>query len=543
MDNTYLRRVALVALGTTVVGIILFSTTAFAGHGHAQTLPKKRLDELMLAAEHGDGKALAQLKEHADHGDIDAELTLGEVYYHGIRPASAPFELVELHYSHFLPGTVRDYDEAMQWFRKAAEQGSPVGEERVGSMYLHGKGVFVNKDEALAWLFKAANHGDIDAAVELGDRYTRGDIVTDLDAIDRESERWWRKAADAGNASAQASLGKRYFYRKKNYSEAHAWYLKAAEQGNADAQSQLGKMHETGLGVEQDKTRAYAWYLIAAASENGVIHTDDCDRLAKQLTAEDKVAGRKWAVEWSSQHLPANVDIRSASRRYYGMDLRSDFSEPMRTLLKDALKGDKDTFAKLVSLAESGNVEAELELGGLYAGGLTNYPIVWAVDRDTAEAYKWYFTAAQQGNTQASYLLGKLYASGGIKDEHSEAMKWFRKAAEAGYPEAIRMIGGRYEFGVGVRQNFKEAAIWYRKAADRGEAFAQISLSKFYEIGLGGLERSYIDAYFWQLVAAVKLDPGNVSLSIDEMPPLSSEQKAEAWARMKNWRPVQNAPN
>ena len=56
--------------------------------------------------------------------------------------------LVGLHYSRNCPASERDYPEAVRWFQRAADQGSPIGHFRLRLAYLHGQGVKMNLCEA-----------------------------------------------------------------------------------------------------------------------------------------------------------------------------------------------------------------------------------------------------------------------------------------------------------------------------------------------------------------------------------------------------------
>ena len=88
----------------------------------------------------------------------------------------------------------RDYAEAVKWFRKAAEQGDPNGQDDLASMYESGDGVRQNNAEAAA--------------------------------------RWYRKAAEQGVPGAQSSLGLLYFSGEgvpQDYAQAYKWLYLAAE--------------------------------------------------------------------------------------------------------------------------------------------------------------------------------------------------------------------------------------------------------------------------------------------------------------------------
>jgi len=56
-----------------------------------------------------------------------------------------------------------------------------------------------------------------------------------------------------------------------------------------------------------------------------------------------------------------------------------------------------------------------------------------SVEKNDAEAFKWYKKAAEQGDWDALYALASMYASGrGTKKDEKEAIRWFKKSAELG---------------------------------------------------------------------------------------------------------------
>ena len=85
--------------------------------------------------------------------------------------------------------------------------------------------------------------------------------------------------------------------------------------------------------------------------------------------------------------------------------------------------------------ATRGDASAQYRLGEMYAYGL-------GVDKDEAEAVKWYRLAAEQGYWLSQHSLGEMYAKGrGVKKDDAEALKWFKLAAEQGYAPAQDKLG------------------------------------------------------------------------------------------------------
>ena len=60
-------------------------------------------------------------------------------------------------------GVRRDHEEAVQWYRRAAEEGQERGQYRLGLMYENGRGVRRDRVEAVRWYRLAAEQGDADA--------------------------------------------------------------------------------------------------------------------------------------------------------------------------------------------------------------------------------------------------------------------------------------------------------------------------------------------------------------------------------------------
>ena len=57
-------------------------------------------------------------------------------------------------------GVLQDYKQAVSWYRKAAEQGSALGQSNLGRMYKEGKGVPRDDTQSIYWYQKASKHED-----------------------------------------------------------------------------------------------------------------------------------------------------------------------------------------------------------------------------------------------------------------------------------------------------------------------------------------------------------------------------------------------
>ena len=185
---------------------------------------------------------------HTSRTDATVAYSQGNKYYYG-------------------QGVTKNYQQAIMWYRKAADQGHTLSQLMLGYIYDSGEGVRENDQEAVRWYRLAAEQGNVEAQHSLGYMYANG---LGIPKNDVEAVKWYQLSAEQGHAQAQASLGWHYDSGKgvgKNAREAVKWYRLAAEQDNAQAQSNLGYMYASGRGVPKNDAEAVRWYRLA--SEQG----------------------------------------------------------------------------------------------------------------------------------------------------------------------------------------------------------------------------------------------------------------------------------
>ena len=105
-----------------------------------------QFEDSMAAYDRGDYATMLQLlRPIAERGDAQAQNSLGAMYYNG-------------------KGVVKDFKEAVKWYRLAAAQGNISAQLNLASMYYEGEGVAENLVRAHMWLSIAAAQGSPDAA-------------------------------------------------------------------------------------------------------------------------------------------------------------------------------------------------------------------------------------------------------------------------------------------------------------------------------------------------------------------------------------------
>jgi uncharacterized protein len=145
-----------------------------------------------------------------------------------------------------------------------AETGDAAAETKLGESYAQGSGVTQDMNQAVKWFRKAANQNYPPALSLLGEMTQAGQGVK---ADPAKAAQLYRQAAEKGSVAGQYNLA--YLYEQgigveKNEVEASKWYQLAAEGGDPLAQFDIGQRYKLGIGVKADKVQAFRWLSLAA---------------------------------------------------------------------------------------------------------------------------------------------------------------------------------------------------------------------------------------------------------------------------------------
>ena len=433
-----------------------------AGYEVASALPENADERAEIL-----DKVKEKIMDLANNGDVFAQDTVGDMYDHG-------------------RGVEQSYEKAVEWYRKAAEQGYANTQCRLGSMYHDGRGVEQSYKTAVEWYRKSAEQEYAAAQCNLGLKYKYGQGV---EQSYEKAVEWYRKAAEQGYANAQCNLGVMYEYGQgveQSYEKAVEWYQKAAEQGYANAQCNLGVMYEYGQGVEQSYEKAVEWYRKAA--EQGYAGAQ-CKLGIIYENGQGVEQSYEKAVEWYR---------KAAEQGYAGAQCKLGIIYENGQGVEQSYETAVEWYRKA---AEQGDATAQFNLG-------CQYYFSKGVEQSYDKAFEWFRKAAEQGYAGAQYNLGVMYEYGeGVEQSYEAAVEWYQKAAEQGDATAQNGLGIMYENGKGVEQSYEKAVEWYRKAAEQGHANAQFNLGECYYYGRG-VEKSYETAAEWYRKAA---EQGNAS--------------------------------
>ena len=115
--------------------------------------------------------------------------------------------------------------------------------------------------------------------------------------------------------------------------------------------------------------------------------------------------------------------------------------------------------ALLLKAGELGSLEAQRDLGALYATG------DWTGPRDAVRAAEWYLRAAERGHPDAQYNLGFMCLLGeGVEANPNEGLRWLKRSADQGDECAIRLLADLYCNGKhGIPADAVEAGLWQER--------------------------------------------------------------------------------
>lgn len=414
------------------------------------------------------------------------------------------------------PNTTESYQEAYNYYKKAAEGGCPEAQYALGKMLLDYQNNYpeelseINVDptyleETRIWnLIKSAADKD----------------VVDAQYRMLSDDKWCKENANKGNAIAEFGMGLRYdptfsiydypmlesieVSATENYEEAVKWYCKAADKGLDLAQWKLGELYARGLGVNRDMNKAVLlrekaaeqgkviFQLIMAMSYN---YGEIADLAIFESYGTSENALSSWNAEIPEDAIKADYWLRKVSNHVLTtgerrtIDNNSMYSDAMYILAQQfekkkeldkaiywyqrtAEKEDEDEFYKPIALAKLG--------------------MLFCVKQNYAKAIDYLEQGMKDGGSKATCYLGIMYRDGlGIETNKDKAKELLMKAIEFDGTDNMPY----YELGnlYYEESKYEDALKYYKEAKsnsfDREEDGKYVWLNEFstkacYKLGI-----------------------------------------------------------
>ncbi|WP_306258398.1 tetratricopeptide repeat protein [Pararhizobium sp. IMCC21322] len=359
--------------------------------------------------------AVEHFREAANKGVTDAQVDLGSMLRDG-RGSEVSNE---------------NDRAALELFRKAASTGNSRGQLDLGWSYDMGRGVALDDEEAVRWYKLAAEQGLAAAQNNLAMMYVEDEGVAKEGRNDETAVDWLRKAAEQGFALAQKNLGWMYEVDRgvppssDNDSIAVSWYSQAAELGLPSAQFNLALMYENNRGVEDSENNAAiaeGWY--RKALEQG--HKPALYPLVVNLTGRFERETPEWEEAFNLISQASDEGDGKASAMVGKTLIR--MSDP-RTV------GEARGVERLLLSWKQGHAMGAYMVAETYLHSdgyscMFEDSKVEITETDARNALEF---SATEGNTCAINLLGVSYEIGALhKFDSQTALDYYRQAMEAG---------------------------------------------------------------------------------------------------------------
>ena len=201
-------------------------------------------------------KALENYEKAGELGSVTAMSNAGLLYEYGTT------------------GIHKNWDKALQWYKKAAAAGHEPSKKKIESANANIKKIVCKTcDEYINKLNSGYSENELsledgDAINSLGVCYENGKgVKQDY----KKAFELYSLASQKGNSYGTRNVGLYYKlgrYVAQDYKKALEYYLKAYEQGCYLACDSIARLYENGLGVVKDENKAFAWYSKGAEKNN-----------------------------------------------------------------------------------------------------------------------------------------------------------------------------------------------------------------------------------------------------------------------------------
>jgi TPR repeat protein len=257
-----------------------------------------------------------------------------------------------------------------------------------------------------------------------------------------------------------------------------------ADLGDAASQYSVGVCYATGKGVRKDEFEAYAYWSLAATSNNRA--RSSLTTLEADLTSSARLFGQQRAKDLQKEIEDNIVASKTKGGVAPKPGLPGKKAEPM--VKGVPVKPEEPPVASPAPAVRAPEIAGQTDEQRRIFGSL--------------------YAAAQSGDSRAQYLLGTVYRFGklGVVKDGPNSVTWFRKSAEQGEPKGQYYLGRSYfdfdGYTTGVAKDTRLAVSWWRQSAAQGDADAQEALAFCYGKGFGGLVQNEIEAYAYLILAS-----------------------------------------
>lgn len=361
--------------------------------------------------------------------------------------------------------------------QQRAEEGDAQAQFELALCYANGTDADRNAELALEWIRKAAEQGHINAQFALGLYYflerSRNEQTSRI-VNEYTRDKWIIKKSINPALDLGVGLAMSKKLTEANDDLAFEWFKKAAEQNHAEANYLLGQCYQNGIGAEQNNEIAFNCFRISA--EQGMAESQyllACCYFEGLGTAQNNELGMQWC-ENAAENGIAEAQYHLACQLLDGNGVVQDIERGLKYLQRAA---DQEIH------------HAEMRLAECYAQG-------FGVEKSDELAFQWYEKAAKEEIAEAQFEVAKRHFEGkGVDKSYANGMEWMIRAAGQGHAEANNWLINAY-ISLAIpscltdkedaEQYYKFAVDWCLKELDgHNAAEANLLLGVLYYSGKG----------------------------------------------------------
>lgn len=415
-------------------------------------------------------EALQWWSRSAQQGNVEAIGNMGLCYQTGHGIAQDSLKATQLYQKSIELGNVALLNQNID----LAQKGSVFSNMLVATCYREGKGVAKDVNKAIPFYVAAGNKGCVDAQRELGLIYLNGKKP-------QEALKWFRMGADQGDLSSTFWYGKMLVEglgTAPDKKEGANYILKAANAGFPNAMFAIGSCYLDGDGVTRNPEQAVKWFKLAAGKG---------------------VGGAEWKLAQCCREGIGTPVSYEQALYWYASSLDKGYTKPFKNLITDSIPGSPFiSYLNGMKSYQNRDFEAALkDFKAVEKAKIADGKVMTAAilanssygKQNLKKAVK-LLTEAAAENPEADYLLAGLYEAGkGVDKDMAKAVSCLRQAADRDYAPAQCALADMYFEGRGVDQNYRKAVELYAKAYAQGQLNdnAAKRYASCWQEGLGGL--------------------------------------------------------
>lgn len=208
--------------------------------------------------------------------------------------ADSQYQLAQ-HYEYGFNGVQENINNAIKYYKQAAEQNHAKAQAKLGTLYYQGIVIQQNLEKSIQYFQKAIKQHEPLAANNLATCYEQG---IGIEQNDIEAIRLYTLAAQKGLGLAQYNLARCYEYGigvEHNNKQAFQYYLLAAQQDDIESQFNIAWYYFNGIGTTENTNQALHWFKKAAENGHALAQYNlaQCYQYGKGLNI-DYTAAQKW---------------------------------------------------------------------------------------------------------------------------------------------------------------------------------------------------------------------------------------------------------